>query len=344
MIWHCGRSGHMIPTNVDALLMKLFRHTDDLPADVTGAVVAWGNFDGFHKGHQEVFRQTAAIADDMQAPLAALTTEPHPREFFAPDAPAFRLMSLRNKAHTLETFGVDALFVLTFDQDLASMAADAFVRDLLVGRLGIRHVVTGYDQRFGQGRTGDTDLLVRLGQDLGFGVTIVDPVQHDDHAYSSTQVRTCLREGHPADAADLMGHWWQVEGRVEQGDQRGRTIGFPTANVAWDGYLEPMLGVYAIRATVEDGPHQGTYEGVANLGMRPTFDKDALCFEVHLFDFAGDIYGSHMAVDMVSFIRPETKFDGLDALKAQIAEDCDTARAHLARPEGAADRFPPVRR
>ena len=226
--------------------MKLFRHTDNLPPDVMGAVIAWGNFDGFHKGHQAVLHQTAQIADDIGAPLAALTTEPHPREYFAPDAPPFRLMTLRNKAHALETFGVDTLFVLSFDETLANTSAEAFIRNLLVGKLGARHIVTGYDQRFGRARTGDTDLLVSLGEELGYAVTVIDPVQHGEVVYSSTEVRNCLREGQPEAAAELMGHWWRVEGRIEQGDQRGRTIGFPTANVHWDGYVEPQLGVYAV--------------------------------------------------------------------------------------------------
>jgi riboflavin kinase/FMN adenylyltransferase len=324
--------------------MKIFRHTDDLPDDIKGAIVAWGNFDGFHRGHQAVFDQTAQIAAQQGAPLAALTTEPHPREHFAPDAPNFRLMSLRNKAHTLENYGVDAMFVLAFDDALANMTAESFVRDLLVAKLGVRHVVTGYDQRYGKGRMGDTDLLIHMGKELGFDVTVVPPVQHDDIAYSSTQVRALLRDGHPVEAAELMGHWWRVEGRVEMGDQRGRTIGFPTANVDWDGYLEPKLGVYAVRAHIEEGPHEGIYDGVANLGMRPTFDKTALCFEVHIIAFEGDLYGLHLGVELVSFIRPEQKFDGLDALKAQIALDGDTARSQLQQPEFSANRFLPVRR
>jgi len=324
--------------------MKIFRHTADLPADIKGAVVAWGNFDGFHRGHQAVFNQAAQIAAQQDAPLAALTTEPHPREHFAPNAPNFRLMSLRNKAHTLEAYGVDAMFVLAFDDALANMSAESFVQDLLVGKLGVKHVVTGYDQRYGKGRTGDTDLLIRMGKELGFDVTVVQPVQHDDVAYSSTQVRALLRGGKPVDAARLMGHWWRVEGRVEMGDQRGRTIGFPTANVAWDGYLEPKLGVYAVRAYVEEGPHQGTYDGVANLGIRPTFDKTTLTFEVHIFDFDGDLYGLHLGVDLVSFIRPEQKFNGIDALKAQIAADSDIARAQLQLAKYSADRFPIIRR
>lgn len=330
--------------------MKLFRHTDNLTNDVKGSVVAWGNFDGFHKGHQVVLGQTAAIADAAGAPLATLTTEPHPREYFRPGAPAFRLMSLRSKAHILESFGVDVLFVLNFDETLATMSAEAFVRDILVGKLAVSHVVTGYDQRFGKDRTGDTGLLCAMGKELGFDVTVIEPVCHPDATgdgevvYSSTQVRDYLRNGRPEEAAALMGHWWQVEGRVERGDQRGRTIGFPTANLAWVEYLEPALGVYAVWATVEDGDHAGTYAGVANLGVRPTFDKQDLCFEVHLFDFDEDIYGTHMSVDLVSFLRTEKKFDGLESLKNQIGADRDTAKELLSKDDHSFDRYPAVTR
>ncbi len=330
--------------------MKLFRHIENLTDDVKGAVVAWGNFDGFHKGHQVVMGQTAAIADAAGAPLAALTTEPHPREYFRPEAPPFRLMSLRSKAHILESFGVDVLFVLSFDEALATMSAEDFIRDILVGKLAVSHVVTGYDQRFGKGRTGDTGLLRAMGKEMGFEVTVIEPVCHPDGAgtgevvYSSTQVRDYLRNGRPEEAAALMGHWWQVEGRVESGDRRGRTIGFPTANLAWDGYLEPALGVYAVWATVEDGDHAGTYAGVANLGMRPTFDKQDLCFEVHLLNFDDDIYGAHMAVDLVSFLRPEKKFDGLEALRNQIGVDRDAATVLLSNIDHSIDRYLPVTR
>ena len=324
--------------------MKLFRHLGHLPRGVTGSVVAWGNFDGFHRGHQAVVQRTAAIAEQLGAPLAVMTTEPHPSQFFRPDTPSFRLMSLRSKAQALETFGVDVLFVLPFDAALAGTPAEEFVRDVLVGQLKARHVVTGYDQRFGKGRGGDADLLRRMGAEAGFGVTVVEPLEIGGEVYSSSRVREHLRAGDPDQAAMLMGHWWRIEGRIEQGDQRGRTIGFPTANVSWGDYLEPMLGVYAVRMHVEDGPHRGTYDGVANLGRRPTFGKTAISFEVHLFDFDGDLYGAHAGVDMIGFIRPERKFDGLDALKAQIAADSETARVLLASPAAAPGRFPPATR
>jgi riboflavin kinase/FMN adenylyltransferase len=324
--------------------MKLYRHLENLPRSVTGSVVAWGNFDGFHKGHQAVVRRAAEIAEELGVPLAVMTTEPHPSQFFRPDTPSFRLMSLRSKAQALETFGADVLFVLAFDAALAGMPAEDFVRDVLVGKLKARHVVTGYDQRFGKGRGGDAELLERMGREAGFGVTVVQPLEIGGQVYSSSRVREHLKNGDPGEAAELMGHWWRIEGRIEQGDQRGRTIGFPTANVSWGDYLEPRLGVYAVRMHVEDGRHRGVYDGVANLGKRPTFGKTDISFEVHLFDFNGDLYGAHVGVDMIGFIRPERKFDGLDALKAQIAADAQAARRILASPAAAPGRFPPATR
>lgn len=324
--------------------MQLFRHLDDLPDAARGTVVAWGNFDGFHKGHQAVLREAARIADDLGVPLGVLTTEPHPRQYFRPDAPPFRLMSLRSKAMALEAFGVDYLFVLTFDAAMAGTLAQDFVIDTLMGQLDARHIVTGYDQRFGKGRGGGTNVLRWMGHMEGFDVTVVDPLRKDDDIYSSTRVREQLRAGQPVKAAELMGHWWHIEGRVEQGDQRGRTIGFPTANLSWQDYLEPVLGVYAVQVHVEEGPYKGTYKGVANLGIRPTFDKKKIVFEAHLFDFDGDIYGVHLGVDIIDFIRPEMKFDGIDALKKQIAADCDTARKLLAHPLDDPARFGQVTR
>jgi len=324
--------------------MKIYRHLGNLPRSVTGSVVAWGNFDGFHKGHQTVVRRAAEIADELGAPLAVMTTEPHPSQFFRPETPSFRLMSLRSKAQALESFGADVVFVLTFDAGLAGTPAEDFVRDVLVDKLKALHVVTGYDQRFGKGRGGDDALLRRMGEGAGFGVTVVEPLEVEGKVYSSSRVREHLRNGDPEQAAMLMGHWWRIEGRVEQGDQRGRTIGFPTANVNWGDYLEPKLGVYAVRMQVEDGPRKGVYDGVANLGRRPTFGKTDISFEVHLFDFEGDLYGAHVGVDMIAFIRPERKFDGLDALKAQIADDARAAREILAGPAAADGRFPPATR
>jgi riboflavin kinase/FMN adenylyltransferase len=213
---------------------------------------------------------------------------------------------------------------------MAKKLAPEFVLDVLVNGLHASHVVAGYDFRFGTARAGDATVLSYMGEEEGFGVSIVDEVAHEGEAYSSTRIREKLANGDPRGAAELLGHWWTVETHVMTGDQRGRTIGFPTANLALGDHVQPALGVYAVRVEIEDGPHKGFYDGVANFGKRPTFDKKDVILEVHLFDFDGDIYGHHIAVSFVDYLRPEQKFDGLDALKAQIGRDSDKARALLA--------------
>lgn len=321
--------------------MHFFRHHHDLPAAARGGVVALGNFDGFHKGHQTVIAAAAEVAALLGVPLNVLTTEPHPRSFFNPDGPSFRLSSLRTKAHCLNVFGVDNFFVLPFDAELAGTAAQDFVMDVLVGGLGIRHAVAGYDYRFGKGRGGGADVLRWMGLMEDFGVTIVDQVtfEHEGQAYSSSRIRAALRAGNVREATALLGHWWTIEGHVVQGDKRGRTIGFPTANLDMNDYLHPAFGVYAVRVEVGEDSSRKVYDGVANIGRRPTFDKEDVTLEVFLFDFSGNLYGDVIVVEVVDFIRPEQKFDGLDALKAQIATDCQSARALLARPDLARDRF-----
>ena len=324
--------------------MLLLRHQETVPDSAKGAVITLGNFDGFHKGHQMVLKRAAEIADELSAPLAVLTTEPHPRTFFAPDARPFRLMSLRTKAHALEGYGVDALFALAFNAEMAAMLAQDFVTDILLNDMEGRHLVAGYDYRFGKDRGGSPDMLQQMGSAEDVGVTIIEPIAEDGDIYSSTLIRQHLREGRTVEAADLMGHWWTVEGQVEEGDRRGRTIGFPTANLVLSDYLQPAFGVYAVRGVIEDGPHKGKFKGVANLGRRPTFGDNDVNFEIHLFEFDADIYGEHLRVDLIDFIRPEQKFDGLDALKIQIFKDAEAARAKLADPTRAPDRYPPVSR
>lgn len=327
--------------------MRIVRHHTDVPDAARGAVVAIGNFDGVHRGHQAVIGRARALADEMGVPLAVLVFEPHPRQYFAPDAPFFRLSSFRAKVALLEKEGVDIVFALPFDAAMAELSAQDFVMEVLVKGLGAVHVVVGYDFCFGKGRTGDTAVLAWMGEMEGFGVTVVEP-QGEEQAgaggevYSSTRIREALAEGRVEDAGRMLGRPWFIEGRVLDGDKRGRTIGFPTANIALDGVVTPKLGVYAVEVEVEDGPHRGTYAGVANLGRRPTFDKTDVLLEVHLFDFEGDIYGAHLRVSFVSFLRPEQKFEGLDALKAQIAEDAKAARAvHAARKDPASPAATP---
>ena len=324
--------------------MRILRHLDAVPEECRGAVVTLGNFDGFHRGHQAVLIEAAKEADRLGAPLCVLTQEPHPRSFFRPAQPPFRLSSLRAKANYLEEFGVDILVVLHFDAKLAGTLAQDFVTDVLVGGLGVRHVVVGYDYRFGKGRGGGTDVLQHMAEMEGFGVTIVEPSKADGTIHSSTAIRDALREGRPFDAAALLGHWWAIDGRVQDGDKRGRTIGFPTANLPIDDLLQPKLGVYAVRVRIEDGPDKRRHDGVANIGIRPTIGTEHALFEVHLLDYSGDLYGRHLHAEIVEFIRPERKFAGLDALKSQIAQDAATARQTLADPKYRADAFTMITR
>lgn len=314
--------------------MRLYRDFTNLDGDACGGVVVIGNFDGVHEGHRQVIARARAIADGVSSPLTVLTFEPHPRQYFQPDAPPFRLTPLRSKARQMEPLGIDALLALPFDERIASRTADAFVEDILVGALQARHVVIGYDFAFGKDRGGTPQTLQEAGARHGFGVTCVEAALNADGTeYSSTQVRQLLRDGKPAEAAAYLGRPWEVEGHVQHGDKRGRRLGFPTANVDLEGYLLPAFGVYAVRlrlADPENGEDTRWIDGVANLGLRPTIGDDKVLLEVHLFDFSGDIYGRLVRVALVEFLRPEQKFDGLDALTAQIAADKERALDILA--------------
>jgi riboflavin kinase/FMN adenylyltransferase len=317
--------------------MRLFRHFEEVPPEARHAVIAIGNFDGVHRGHQAVIAAAAAIAHRTQAPLGVLTFEPHPRSFFKPGEPAFRLTPFRIKMRHLQDLGVDFAFVLTFDRDMVEKSAEAFVRDVLVTGLGVRHVVVGYDFCFGKNRGGNAKVLGELGSKLGFETTSVAAAsQPGGPVYSSTLVRERLLAGDPAGAAQALDRLWEIEGRVESGDKRGRQLGFPTANVALGEFMLPKLGVYAIKAAVDTGEDLQWIDGVANLGRRPTVGGERVQLEAHLFDFAGDLYGKHLRVALLGFIRPEMKFNGLDALKAQIAADSETARRLLAAYRGPA--------
>lgn len=302
--------------------MQIFRHYENLPTASRGATVAIGNFDGVHLGHQALLKHAKTLGDK----LGVLVFEPHPQEFFKPGGERFRLTPFRAKARLLERFGVDALYALHFDAGFAALSAEDFVTKVLVQGLGVKHIVVGQDFQFGKGRAGNIELLTTRGREQGFAVSTFDLVGAGPQAkISSTRIREALRDGKPDVAASLLGHAWTVEGRVEQGDKRGRTIGFPTANVSLEGYLEPALGVYAVRVEIAGK----SYNGVANFGRRPTFDKKDVLLEVHIFDFEGDIYGQQIVVAFVAYLRPEQKFAGLDALKAQIAKDCERARTIL---------------
>jgi riboflavin kinase/FMN adenylyltransferase len=313
--------------------MRIFRHYDDVPDAFKGAVVAVGNFDGVHRGHQALIGEARRLAEESGGLLGVLALEPHPQEFFRPSPVSFRLTPFRTKARLLAAQKADVMFALTFDAEMAVMSAQSFVLDVLVKSLGVSHVVVGGDFQFGKGRAGNVTVLSYMGEMEGFGVTVFEPVSAGGHGkISSTRIRDALRAGKPEEAADLLGHWWTVESRVEHGDKRGRTIGFPTANQHLVDCLQPAFGIYAVRATVmeEDVP-VSLHDGVANFGIRPMFRTPTPLLETFLFDFDGDLYGKHLSVELVSYIRPEAQFDSLDALKAQIARDSDAARIALAK-------------
>jgi riboflavin kinase/FMN adenylyltransferase len=309
--------------------MLIVQDIADVPAAARGGALAIGNFDGVHLGHQSVIGEARLLARAMSAPSAVLTFEPHPRRFFRPDDRKFELTPAAAKRREIVALGVDALIMPHFDAAFAAIPAERFVTEIVFGALGARHVAVGYDFVFGKGRAGDAALLRRLGAEAGVGVTVVDAVRSaGGEVYSSTEIRGHLREGRVRDAARLLGRLWEIEGEVLHGDERGRQIGFPTANVDPGAYVEPAYGVYAVWAGIPDGERVDWRPAVVNIGRRPTFKAaDAgITVEVHIFDYSGDLYGRMLRVALVEFIRPEMKFDGLDAIKAQIAKDCETAR------------------
>ncbi|MTI11080.1 bifunctional riboflavin kinase/FAD synthetase [Curvivirga aplysinae] len=311
--------------------MKLFRHYDTTPPDHQGGVVVLGNFDGVHRGHQAVIGMAAALARDLDAPLQVMSFEPHPRQYFKPDQDPFRLTPMRNKVHHIEALNVDSLFVLNFDENFSELTAEEFLQQVIVDGLKAKHVVVGYDFCFGKGRVGNADMMTAFGKEKGgFGVTAVDPQSSaDDEVYSSTIIRDYLREGQPGWAAAILGRPFEIEAHVNKGAQLGRTIGFPTANLSLGEYIRPKYGVYAVRLGVEVDGDVEWFDGVANLGKRPTVDGLTELLEVHVFDFDRDLYGKAVRVALIEFIRAEQKFNGVDELKAQIAIDSETARRIL---------------
>ncbi len=308
--------------------MRIVRDYEFVEHQDRGATVAIGNFDGVHLGHQSVIELARKAAPG--APLGVMTFEPHPREYFAPDAPPFRLMRAETRAHRLEKLGVERLYELNFNTALSSLTPEEFARDVISEGLGLAHVVVGADFCFGKGRAGNAEDLQRFGAEYGFGVTIAPLMEYSEHAVSSTAIRNALSEGRPADAKEMLGHWHRIEGTVIGGEQRGRELGFPTANMSIDGLHQPCFGVYAVLVDVLDGPHKGSYRGAASVGVRPMFGGVVPNIETFVFDFSGDLYGATLSVGLVAFLRPEMKFDGLDALIAQMDADCAEAREILA--------------
>ncbi len=304
--------------------MQQHYHWQGLDPSARGASVAMGNFDGVHRGHQSVI--DVARTD---APLAIITFEPHPRQFFAPQSPAFRLMNAEARANRLARLGVEYLFQLPFDAALAAFSPEGFVKAVLAEGLGISHVVVGADFCFGKGRAGNAQDLATLCDAHGIRTTIAPLVADNGTEISSTNIRRALTDGRPRDAAAMLGHWHRIEGEVLHGEERGRELGYPTANMSVDGLHLPKLGVYAVLVDILTGPHAGSYHGAASLGVRPMFGENRPNLETFLFDFKGDLYGQHLSVALVDFLRPELKFDGLPALITQMDTDCQKAREIL---------------
>jgi riboflavin kinase/FMN adenylyltransferase len=307
--------------------MQLVDTYGNLPPDLSGGVIVLGNFDGVHLGHRTVIAESRRIAGELDVPTMVLTFEPHPRSLFAPDSPPFRLTPASQKARLLAEEGVDGCIMQKFDREFSRRTAESFVQDVLIAGLAARHVVVGYDFKFGNGREGDYNFLRQNASRYGFGVTQVAPfADAEGLPLSSTRVRQALVEGDLGTAQRILGRRHEIEGEVFEGDRRGRTIGFPTANIRLGECLRPRFGVYAVEAVLPDGRIQ---PGVANVGARPTVDGKDERLEVHLFDFDGDLYGKRLSIRLCSFIRPEQKFSSLDELKSQIARDADTARRDL---------------
>lgn len=292
-----------------------------------GGVIALGNFDGFHAGHQAVVGRAVRHARDEGRPAIVATFDPHPVRFFKPAVPPFRLTTLDQRQELFAVAGATAMLVLPFDAALAGTTAEDFIGALLLDRYGAAGVVTGADFVFGKGRGGDVVTLADHARRLGFFTEMVSPVDDADEVISSSRIRDALHAGDCATATRLLTRPFTVRGIVQHGDKNGRLLGFPTANIDMGNYLRPAYGIYAVTGRLPDGR---ILKGAANLGIRPSFDPPKELLEPHFFDFAGDLYGQEIDVAFHAFIRPEAKFDNMDALMAQIATDCDAAKALLA--------------
>jgi riboflavin kinase/FMN adenylyltransferase len=307
-------------------MIRLDGH-DRIPDALRDGVIALGNFDGFHLGHQAVVGRAVHHATDDARPCIVATFDPHPVRFFKPDVPPFRLTTLAQRQELFAAAGADAMLVLPFDATLAATTAEDFITELLLGRYGAAGVVTGADFVFGKGRGGNVVTLADHARRLGFFTEMVAPVDDAEEVVSSSRIRDALRAGDCATATRLLTRPFTVRNIVQHGDKNGRLLGFPTANLDMGHYLRPRYGIYAVTGKLPDGR---LLKGAANLGIRPSFDPPKELLEPHFFDFEGDLYGQEIDVAFHAFIRPEAKFDSMDALMAQIAADCDAAKRLLA--------------
>ncbi len=310
--------------------MDTYRSHTDVPRSAQGSTCVIGNFDGIHQGHQSVIDTARTIATRTCSPLAVMTFEPHPRSFFAPDGEPFRLMNPLSRSLRLAALGIDVLFELPFDRALATMTAAAFASDVLSEGLGLAHAVVGRDFRYGVRRAGTFETLIADCRTHAIEVTIVPELTRADHKVSSTAIRAALRNGDVRTAAALLGTPHTIAGPVIPGERRGRTLGFPTANLALDDLLQPRAGVYAVRVRLNKTASQVPMPAVASIGIKPTFGTHPPSLEVHIFDFDADIYGQLIAVELIAFLRPEITFASPEDLIDQMHTDCQDARAQLA--------------
>ena len=309
--------------------IRVIKSLSEIDKDDWNTVAAVGNFDGVHLGHQKIIEQAKMLAKRLGTVPSILTFEPHPRVLFQTDGIPFRLSTSASKALALSTLGIELIFELQFDKSFAQLSAEDFVVRVLKENLRLQHVVCGYDFVFGHRRRGTAEILENLAMQFDIGVTIIPAVAEKDGAvYSSTRVRQCLAEGDPVGASELLGRPWSFSALVEAGDQRGRTIGFPTCNLRVIDLVQPCHGVYAVFVQIEN--ERKWLPGVANFGRRPTVNDRGALFEVNLFDIERDLYDKRLTVCIMEFIRPELKFEGLDDLKSQIAADAKSARDILA--------------
>lgn len=309
----------------ERLAIEIIETWQGLTPAQRGAAIALGNFDGVHRGHAAVIAEAAGAAARLGAPLAAMTFEPHPRLIFQPLAPAFRLTSPAQQARALESLGVERLYRIRFDAELAAMSDRDFAQQVLADGLGARHVAVGFDISFGRGRSGSAETMRDYGHEMGFSVSVTAALGAGAEKYSSTAVREALREGRPEAAAAILGRPFAIEGVVEPGRRLGRTLGYPTANIGLGDYVRPAFGVYVVDVRLPGGVR---VRGAANIGINPTVEVTQPRLEVYLLDYSGDLYGQPLEVELLDYVRPEMRFDNLAELTDQIADDVDKARKY----------------
>ena len=297
--------------------MKIFRNSTKDLEGARGGVFALGNFDGVHLGHKEIIAKAKAISTKKNSSSGVLIFDPHPRKFFRPGDENFLISDLKTRAHLLEKCGLDFLGILDFDKKMSNLSPEDFVEKIIHSAIGVSHLIVGYNFKFGKDRVGDVKVLNDICRKLKIELSIIDKVGDKNYIFSSSSVRELLRNGDLKSANEIIGSNWTIKGEVIKGDQRGREIGFPTANILMEGWIEPLFGVYAVSAELNGL----SYGGVANIGTRPTFGKSSPILEVHLFDYSGDLYGKDIIISFIDFIRKEKKFDGIDSLKKQISVD-----------------------